>query len=45
LIFVLLDEPSNLVGGALSLHEENLASQSTDVWLSVGGDWPRHRET
>src|SRR5258707_8070155 len=38
-------ELSKLVGDALSLHEENLASQSPDVRLSIGSDRPRHRET
>jgi hypothetical protein len=45
LVLHLLNELSKLVGDALSLHEENLASQSPDVRLSIGGDRPRHRET
>ena len=45
LVLSLLHELSKLVGDALSLHEKNLASQSPDVRLSIGSDWPRHRET
>ena len=45
LVLNLLNELSKLVGDALSLHEENLASQSPDVRLSIGSDRPGHRET
>jgi hypothetical protein len=45
LVLSLRNELSKLVGDALSLHEKNLASQSPGVLLSVGSDWPRHRET
>jgi hypothetical protein len=40
LVLILFNELSELVGDALSLHEKNLASQSPDVLLSIGSDWP-----
>jgi hypothetical protein len=45
LILNLLNELGKFVGDALRLHEKNLASQSPGVLLSIGSDWPRHRET
>jgi hypothetical protein len=45
LVLNLLNELGKFVGDTLSLHEKNLASQSPDVVLSIGCDWPRHRET
>jgi hypothetical protein len=40
-----LNELSNLVSDAFGLHEEKSAPQNPNVWVSIGGDRPRHRET
>ena len=36
LVLTFLNELSKLIGDALGLHQENLASQSPDVRLSIG---------
>ena len=45
LVLIPLNQLSKLVGDAFSLHEENLAPQSSNVLLSISSNWPRHRET